>query len=198
MVSVKVYVEGGGDRAELRATCRKGFSKFIEASGMRGIMPSIVACGSRQNAYDSFKTARFRKDGISMLLVDAEEPVTASGPWEHLAARDNWVRPTGATDDQCHLMVQVMESWFLADVESMESFYGPSFRKQALPANPKVEKVAKQDVLNGIEQATRDTSKGRYSKGKHSFDLLAALDPAKVRDASPHADRFIRTLEGSW
>ena len=45
-----------------------------------------------------------------MLLVDAERPVASSGPWGHLnAPPDSWVRPAGATDDQCHLMVQVME-----------------------------------------------------------------------------------------
>ena len=196
MVSVRLYVEGGGDRAELRTACRKGFSEFVEKAGLQGRMPRIVACGSRNDAYDSFRTAHAHEDAIAMLLVDAEGQVTAQGPWQHLKIRDNWDRPGGATDDQCHLMIQVMEAWFLADADALESFYGQRFRRQALPANPNIEQVAKQGVLDGLEQATRDTGKGQYNKGKHSFELLAKLDPAKVRNASPYADRLIQVLGG--
>ena len=131
-----------------------------------------------------------------MLLVDAEGPVSASGPWQHLKTHDGWNRPDGATDSQCHLMVQVMESWFLADADALESFYGQDFRKRALPANSNVEHVSKRDVLDGLAGATRDTKKGSYDKGAHSFDILANLDPAKVRRASPHADCLIRALSG--
>ena len=195
MVSVKLHAEGGGDRRELKTACRKGFRRFIEQAGLRGNMPSIVACGSRNKAYDMFKTAHAHGDGTAMLLVDSEGPVeVAQGPWQHLATRDGWQRPDAATDEQCHLMVQVMESWFLADVDALESFYGQHFHRQALPGNPNVEQVAKQDVLDRLEQATRNTGKGHYSKGKHSFEILAKLDPAKVRAASRYADRLIRVL----
>ena len=34
------------------------------------------------------------------------------------------------------------------------------------------------------------------TKGRHSFDILAELDPAKVRAASPHANRLILALLG--
>ena len=111
-------------------------------------MPRIVACGSRRDAYESFETAQV-KMGNAMLLVDAEAPVTSQGPWQHLRAIDGWARPPNATDEQCHLMVQVMESWFLADADALSSFYGQGFRKQALPQNPNVEDVSKQDVLLG-------------------------------------------------
>ena len=133
-----------------------------------------------------------------MLLVDSESPVyvpaTAAQPWQHLRARDGWERPPRATDEQCHLMVQVMESWFLADREALGAYYGQGFRAGSLPQNPLIEDVGKDDVLNGLEQATRDTSKGRYNKGRDSFDLLARLDPAKVTSASPYAKRFIDAL----
>lgn len=193
MVSVRLYVEGGGNRAQLRSACRRGFSTFIREAGMQDRMPRIVACGSRRNAYDRFKTAQ-ATDVNAVLLVDAEGQVTAQGPWQHLKMRDDWDQPNGATDDQCHLMVQVMESWFLADVDALESFYGQRFHSQALRANRDVEQVAKQDVLDRLEQATRDTRKGRYSKGEHSFEILAKLDPEKVRRASDYADRFLASL----
>lgn len=54
---MKLYVEGGGDSAALKTACRAGFSEFLSKAGLKGKMPRIVACGSRQNAYDSFCTA---------------------------------------------------------------------------------------------------------------------------------------------
>ena len=91
-------------------------------------------------------------------------------------------------------MVQVMESWFLADVDALEAFYGRGFHKQALPRNPNVEQVPKQDVLRGLAQAASGTRKGSYGKSSHSFGILAELDPAKVRNASLHAERFLSAL----
>ena len=192
-MSVKLYVEGGGDSKSLRTACRKGFRTFLEQAGAVGRMPRIVACGSRANAYESFQ--KEHGDGVNaMLLVDAEEPVESAGPWQHLSARDGWELPSGATDEQCHLMVQVMESWFLADADTLSSFYGQGFRRQALAQNPNVEGVLKHDVLASLARATRDTGKGIYNKGTTSFAILEKLDPAKVRRASPYADRFIRAL----
>ena len=157
-------------------------------------MPTIEAAGGRKQAYDAFKTAHERDQRIAVLLVDAEAPVTGSDSWAHLQTRDGWNRPTSATDDQCHLMVQIMESWFLADREALQDFYGAGFRPQALPGNPKIEQVPKQDVLNGLERAAQSTRQRGYSKGRHSFSILATLDPTKVRAASPYANRFIQAL----
>ena len=193
-MSVKLYVEGGGDSKALKTECRKGFRKFLERAGLAGNMPGIVACGSRQNAYDSFETAHASQAEVAMLVVDAEGPVTASGPWEHLNARDGWDRPDAASDGQCHLMVQMMESWFLADTDALESVYGQGFRPQSLPQNPNIEQVPKQDVDSGLAGATRDTKKGRYNKGRDSYEILAHVDPARITNASPYARRLIREL----
>ncbi len=194
MVGVKLYVEGGGGSKALKRECRKGFGKFLERAGLAGMRPRVVACGSRNDAYDRFKTAHAQSDGLAMLLVDAEDPVTAQGTWQHLQTLDGWSRPAGATDDQCHLMVQVMESWFLADVDALESFYGQGFRPGPVSGIADIEAVSKQDVLSHLGQAAAGTGKSAYRKGKHSFQILAMLDAVKVKDASPHADRFIKAL----
>ena len=91
-------------------------------------------------------------------------------------------------------MVQVMETWFLADVNTLESYYGQGFRRQALPQNPNIEDVPKLDLENRLNQATRDTQKGPYSKGKHSYEILERLDPAKVAGASLYAKGFIEAI----
>ena len=193
-MSIRLYVEGGGDSKTLKTACRKGFRSFLENAGLTGRLPRIVAGGSRRNAYESFKTAHDQGNGTVLLLVDAEGPVAAGGSWQHLQAREGWNRPDGATDEQCHLMVEVMESWFLTDRETLEAFYGQGYRSNALPPRQNVEEIPKEDVRNGLAQATRNSTKGRYRKGAHSFKILEKLDPARVTDASPYADRFIGTL----
>ena len=194
-MSIRLYVEGGGDSKALRTECRRGFSEFLKKAGLAGRMPRVVACGGRRNAYDSFCAALAAgSTGPPMLVVDSEEPVTAAGPWEHVQARDQWARPSAATDDRCHLMVQCMEAWFLADRQSLTRYFGQDFREAALPANEQVEEIAKTDVLDGLKHATRVTQKGPYSKGKHGFDILAVLNPTMVEGAAPHARRLLEDL----
>lgn len=199
MVKIKLYVEGGGSSKSLKRACRRGFRIFLEEAGLKGRMPEIVACGSRRNAYDDFVTRhrhKASKGENALLLVDAEDPVKKPDPWQHLKDRDGWSPPEGATDDQCHLMVQAMESWFLADRAALVKFYGQEFNENALPANQQIEQVPKRDALNGLDGATRGTTKGSYKKGSHSFEILAKIDPTKVTDASTHAKRFINVLVG--
>jgi len=197
VVKVKLYVEGGGVRKTTKSACRRGFRRFVERSGLKGRMPDIVASGSRRSAYEAFATRHresANKNESALLLVDAEGPVGKALPWEYLNDRDGWNRPDGATDEQCHLMVQVMESWFLVDRTALEEYYGQGFQESALPSNPQIEQVAKNDVFNGLNRASRNTTKGRYDKGRHSFEILEKIDPEKVTDASPHARRFVETL----
>ncbi|WP_192990123.1 DUF4276 family protein [Dickeya dianthicola] len=202
---MNVYVEGGGDANSLRAECRKGFTEFLKKAGLAGTMPRIIACGSRRDAYNSFCIA-ILQGTPAMLLVDSEEPVTAVAqqhadpkqwqPWLHLRQRqgDGWEKPAGSDDQQCHLMTQCMESWLIADSAVLTAFFGQGFRTNLLPQGD-VERIAKQQVYDLLENATRSTTKGRYGKGAHSFTLLALIDPAKVQQASPWAHRFIAQLK---
>jgi hypothetical protein len=92
-------------------------------------------------------------------------------------------------------MVQCMEAWFLADKDTLAAFFGNGFNRGALPSNPVIEDVAKLDVMNGLKAATRHCGKkGEYGKGRHSFEILARIDPARVTAASPHAKRLVETL----
>jgi hypothetical protein len=172
-------------------------------------MPRIVACGSRKNAYDSFCTA-IAQDEAACLLVDSEDPVAAdhqrsgnSGewlPWAHLHGRqgDHWRRPPGVEDSQCHLMVQCMESWLLADRATLQAFFGQDFNSKALPdMASSIESIDKKRVYRALAAATRGCrTKSNYDKGEHSFELLGLIDPNKVRAASPWAKRFIEYLLG--
>ena len=196
-MNIKVFVEGGGETKALRTKCRRGFSNFFRKAGLEGRMPSVVASGSRRDAFNDFRAAvrGAKKNDFIMLLVDSEGPVT-TGSWQHLKTRDNWDQPSDATDDQVHLMVQCMEAWFLADKGCLVAYYGNDFNRKVLPARPDIEKIPKNDVLNGLKNATRSgVSKGEYGKGQHSFDILAQIDPDKVVAASSHAKRLVDTLK---
>lgn len=196
-MNVKVYVEGGGDRQELRARCREGFRSFFGKAGLTGRMPRIVSCGSRQNAYNRFRIALtgVKDEDFVLLLVDSEGPVAhGSDAWSHLRDRDNWDRPEGATVDSAHLMVQCTEAWFIADTGALQSYFGRGFRRNSLPQRPDVEHISKADLDNGLKEATRNSRKGVYHKGRHSFAVLAMLSPEQVIAASPHAQRLVDTL----
>ena len=197
-MKIMVHVEGGGNARELKNKCRRSFREFFRKAGLEGCLPRIFAGGSRGKTYSAFRGAldRAGQDDFIVLLVDSEGAVAGgSGPWHHLRTRDRWDKPEDATDDNVHLMVQCMESWFLADKDRLEAFFGRGFNRNALPANQNVEEVAKADVLDGLRNATRQCQpKGEYGKARHSFEILSRLDPASVLAVSPHARRLVETL----
>ena len=191
----KLYVEGGGDGRALRQALREGFRAFFENAGLERL-PRVVACGSRRHAYDDFRAAiRLPSVDFVALLVDSEGPVSAATPWAHLKERDGWAQPEGTTEENAHLMVQVMESWFLADRDCLARHFGNGFRASALPAAQRdIEDVAKEDVGRALNESTRRSRKGRYAKGRDSFELLKQVDATKVIEASPHARQLVETL----
>ncbi len=200
---VKIFVEGGGDGKALRTECRQAIAEFLKKAGLAGHLPRTVASGSRRQAYDDFCTA-IASGEPALLLVDSEGPVAAehqSGepstwlPWAHLAQRvgDGWTTPAGATDRHCHLMVECMESWLLADRAALQTFFDPGFRASALPALGRaIETVEKAQLYQALSAATSACkTKAPYGKGEHSFKLLASIDPSRVVAGAPWAKRFV-------
>jgi hypothetical protein len=49
--------------------------------------------------------------------------------------------------------------------------------------------------MRSLLKATSNSQKGRYSKGQHSFELLASLDAIKITDNSPWAKRLVEFLK---
>lgn len=91
-------------------------------------------------------------------------------------------------------MVQLMESWFLADVKALKSYYGAGFRVSALPKHNDVERVPKADVLKALREAIRVTNKPRYDKASHAPRILELLQPATVRLKARNCERFLSCL----
>lgn len=184
MREIRLYIEGGGEKSDTKAAIREGFSRFL-GGGIR-----VIPCGSRENAFRSFRAAlRDHPLAVNLLLVDSEGPVDRSA-MEHLAS---W-QLTEVSEEVLHLMVQAMEAWLLCDLEALAGYYGQGFRANALPKRKNIEEVPKDQLISVLNRATAETTKGRYHKIWHCRDLLIRIDPAKVRARAPHCERLFRAL----
>lgn len=197
---VRLYIEGGGNSADGRARLRGGFGQFFEGIVQRArkhnVRWRIIMCGPRAEAFKSFQQAlRIHTDAFNILLVDSEGPVKGT-PWAHLAAhQDQWQRPSDASDEACHLMVETAESWLLADPEALQRYYGKGFAVGSLPRTKNVESIPKATVTTALDAATHGTRKGGYHKIDHCSDLLGLVDPSRVRASAPHCARLFTVLE---
>lgn len=194
---IRIYIEGGGNGKDGKALLRRGFNDFLVAlrkmARSRRIRWSVITCGSRNNTYDAFKTAlKVHQKAFNILLVDSEGPVK-SGPWEHLRLSDNWAPPVRA-NDHCHLMVQTMEAWLIADMDSLRSFYGRGFNLKAIPGNTEIENIPKKSLESALRKATRITKKGEYHKIQHAGRLLSLINVQAVRRKAPHCERLFQTV----
>ncbi len=204
---MKIFVEGGSKGA-LNSSCRRGFRALIQRALPTSCQLSfdIVPCGSRTGAFRDFCTALANGETDALLLVDGEDVVTnpdsqtglTRDPWQHLATGSAPLRPrpAGATAAQVHLMAVSMETWLVADATRLAAYYGQGFQASALPPNAHLESVTKTTLDESLRRATRGTAKREYDKGKHSFDILATLDPAAIERRAPHAKRFFDFLRG--
>ena len=196
-MSAVLYIEGGGDRDEnLARLFRRAWTKFFERAGLQGRMPRVVRGGGRGRTFDLFRTAvgNPRPGRIPLLLVDSETGVAAGqSAWQHLHVGDRWERPPGVRDDQGFLMVQVMETWLLADRDALREYFGARFRGNALRQWPSLEDVAKADVHDALDRATAACPRP-YAKGVVSFELLERIEPARVETECPHAGVLLNCL----
>ncbi len=195
---VRLYVEGGGDQSDVKRVFRQGFNQFLsplrEQARRRKIGWELIACGGRGATYGAFGHALTQyAEAFNVLLVDAEDPVTAVSPWQHLRERDGW-DPLGAADQQCHLMIATMEAWLIADRPRLKEFYGKGFKESALPRNPNVEAVAKSVLVSALKKATGSTQKGEYHKTRHAPKLLERIDLAEVCGRAPSCRRLVEEL----
>ena len=200
MVTAKLYIEGGGDghqggSKDLTRRFRQAWKEFFSSAGLDRRV-TIVRGGGRTQTYNRFVSAISRPTPgtVPILLVDSEGAVQAChSAWRHLQRRDGWDRPTDASDNQAFLMVQAMETWLLADRDTLRNFFGSRFRANALRQWAQMEEVPKEEVLNVLDRATAECERP-YAKGRVSFDLLSHTRPACVEAACPHAKQLMNRL----
>lgn len=197
MKDIELYVEGGGRTAASRGVLRVGMDQFFDrlrrAVQAKGAELRVICCGGRGEARSEFVAARAETDCCTLLLVDSELPVEGD-PRDHLVTHDRWTDLASVPLDAIQLMVQVMETWIVADPHALREYYGECFRHEELSADEAIEDVPKAEILDGLKQATLPTSLGKYHKLHHASALLSRIDPEKVKARCPHCKRLFDTL----
>jgi hypothetical protein len=187
---IRVYYEGD-------PLLRTGFLEFFKtlrdwAREQRCGFQLISAKGTPIR--DFGRAIESHTNAWNILLKDSEGPVTGD-PSASLCQQHAWDQSHA---DSIFWMVQMMESWFHADKNALKEFYGDDFRRNALKANPNVEEIPKQDLIDGLRAATKDTQKGNYfdNKAGHGSKLLGLIDPDLVRKAAPNCKRLFEAVLG--
>jgi hypothetical protein len=180
---IRIYFEGDDK-------LRPGFNTFFKdiketARQQRLDVKSVATNGTPSG--DFAKALKSHPDWINLLLLDSE------GPLEVISERQRQV----ASFDGANVfwMIELMESWFLADCDALEKYYGQGFNSNALPGNRQVQNISKKDVIDGLKRATEKTKPGRYHKTKHAPNLLALVDSDLVRTAASECQRLFDALE---
>jgi hypothetical protein len=174
---LRIYFEGDN-------RLKPGFHKFLReivevARSQRCKFQPVEANGTPVHDFrDALKT---HPDAWNVLLLDSE------GPQEFQFRKKSL---EGCDPGSIFWMVQIMESWFLADVDALRALYKGRFSDSALGWNTKVEEIPKVDVLERLKRV----SGGEYHKVRHGTKLLELIDPAKVRNAAPNCDRMFKVI----
>jgi hypothetical protein len=183
MVSeIRIYYEGD-------PKLKEGFRTFLAAlfDAARRLRWRISLIDARATPVQDFKHALEKHPAAwNILLKDSDGPDDG-----HLFSALSLSR---SLEDSVFWMVQVMEAWFLADVEGLKRYYGQGLHEAALRGNPKVEEIPKEDVYKRLKNATRATSKGAYDETEHAPGLLRFIDPDRVQQASPNCRRIFDTI----
>lgn len=191
VTEIRIYYEGS-------RLLRSGFDAFFTSLKSRAkanrCRVTLVAAGSGGTACRDFGIAipKMHPTAWNILLKDSEGPhydnlsVSLCGEWQ-------WDKSRA---DLIFWMVEMMESWFHADKDSLEKFYDTGFSRNALKANPNVEQISKKDLKEGLRAATKNTQKGDYydDKTSHGPKLLALINPDLVQKAAPNCRKLFETI----
>lgn len=192
-----VFVEGtAGDPGALR----KAFRQFLERLGFPGSAIQIVAAGdgpAAHKAYEKF-VSRSEDDRIVFLLIDSEQHKERDLPnWEFLSRTRKLRKPKAAGVNSLGLMVQCMETWFLADRDAAIGYFRLGKGGDPLPRHAHPELVPKVRILDSFDKASHQSRRRRYQKGADALALLGLVDPNIVAERCPHAERFFNALRRS-
>ncbi len=198
MKEIRLYIEGGGD-AQSKAALRKGFRQFF-TNGLKENARKLhlTLCKSTVDACEDFaKALEDHPAAFNILLIDSDGPVVKNQPLQNFIKlqKHSKYNLDFIDENQIHLMVQLMEAWFVADLEALNTYYGQAFKASADLKRKNVEQIEKATLIRSLKTATRKTRKGEYHKIKHAADLLAKISPPKVRQAADYCERLFKTLE---
>ena len=191
-------MEGGGrgNRRRLRVGMAAFLRPLAEAARGKLLPLVVVPCGSRESTFRRFRDSVNNADSHErqILLVDSETPVTLPAR-AHLRETAGW-NLSFAPMHTIHLMVQVMETWILADPRALAEYYGQNFNVGRLPKRADLEQEPKTSVEKALKDATKRTGKGVYHKTKHASELLKLLNQRLVKERCRYCKRLFEALDG--
>jgi len=115
---IRIYYEG--DKA-LTPGFAQFFSQLRDKATASRCKVNLISGRSGSEACRDFATAlKTHKNAWNILLKDSEGPDHGN-----LCEEQAWDK---SHSDSIFWMVQMMESWFHADNEALETFYGPGFK----------------------------------------------------------------------
>lgn len=195
-----IYIEGGthgADSKHVNIRCTEAFHKLLDRMGFTGRQPKLVAGGGRDSVFRDFRTAHTaaKTDFIAM-WIDSEEPLSdIDAAWAHLknvTTVTKWDRPDGALDEQVLFMTTCMETWIIADRETMREHFRQGFNENQLLAVNAIEGRSRDDVQARLMNATKNCQNA-YEKGKRSYAIVGKLNPDALRQLSSFS-RVVRIL----
>lgn len=159
---------------------RPGLSEFLkplrELARKKEVKIELLACDDKDNAIKTYsKDPRFK---TKLLLIDSDGP------------------PPTASTSGWYYMVEVMESWLLADWDRVAEYF--HFIGTQATKNKKIENVAKKDVFQILDDLAKPRGKGRdkYHKIDDGRALLERVRLDEVRELN-HCDRFCKAVEAA-
>jgi hypothetical protein len=183
-MEIRIYFEGN---KLLKSGFDTFFSDLKRAAREAQSTLELVAAKDGLSAYR--KAQRTHPQAWNVLLKDSEQPMPAD--WLQLCQRFGIDQ---GFVDRVFWMVELMESWFLANPKMLSDYYGVGFLVNSIGERVDVERVPKADVLRTLKQATRGTTKGEYSKVKHAPFLLEKLDSNRVRARAEHCRQLFQVI----
>ena len=201
--TIRLYIEGDTKQQGIgnSITLRQGFNEFFgkwtnEENVETKIQP--ILCGDRGKAVKIFLNDDVQySEGFAILLIDSEREKDENKNAKEFLQEDfpNFDFKH-VNDSQCHFMVQAMESWFIADKKKLAACYDNKFNNKILPKTLNVEKIPKDDAIEKLKLATKDTRNGtgEYGKGADSGKILGTIRPQKVIKNAHHCRELFKTI----
>jgi hypothetical protein len=167
-MEIRIYFEGN-------RTLRSGFKKFfdvLERSGRdRGSTVEFIA--AKNGLSDYRKASRSHPQAWNILLKDSEQQ------WSSHSAMCDTHGIHQSLANNVFWMVELMESWFLADPQALSEYYRRDFSVNAIGNTEDVERIPKAEVLRRLDKVG-------YHKVSHAPHLLERLNPERVQQRAQH------------
>jgi hypothetical protein len=179
-MEIRIYFEGN-------KALRPGFEVFFRDVRKANHETQFIA--AKDGPSDYRKAARTHPHAWNILLKDSEGPVPTDA---RTLCKKLGIDP--ANVNNVFWMVEVMESWFLADPDALNQYYGQGFAASAIGTTQDVERIPKSEVLDRLKRATRRATKGTYNKVTHAPRLLEHLNANRVQEHASNCRKLFDSV----